>query len=106
MIAVLALAAAIAASPADATPSVPWPGPDKVKHFLMSALVQSTAYSMARAARMDRPNAQWIGGVSTMTIGVLKEVHDKRSGKPFSVSDLVWDAGGGVAAASLLNGAR
>jgi uncharacterized protein YfiM (DUF2279 family) len=103
VIATLALAATMA------TAAVPWPGgpgPDKVKHFLVSALVQSTAYSVARSAGVGRANAQWVGGVSTMTVGVLKEVRDKRSGQPFSVGDLVWDAGGGLAAASLLNGTR
>lgn len=83
-----------------------WFGADKIKHFLMSALVQSTAFSAARAAGVKRPNAQIVGGVSTTSIAFLKELHDRRTGKPFSVADLVWDAGGGVAAAALLNGTR
>jgi putative lipoprotein len=83
-----------------------WFGADKLKHFLMSALVQSTAFSAARAAGIRRPSAQIIAGVSTVSVGLLKEIHDRRVGKPFSVADLTWDAGGGVSAAALLNGTR
>ena len=83
-----------------------WFGADKVKHFLMSALIQSTTYSAARAAGVQRSTSQTLGGVATGTVGILKEVHDKRVGKPFSIQDLVWDAAGGVAAASLLNGTK
>jgi uncharacterized protein YfiM (DUF2279 family) len=81
-------------------------GADKLKHFFMSALVQSAAYSSARAVGMDRTNAQVVGVVSTTGIALLKEVHDKRNGQPFSVADLVWDAAGATAAASVLNGTR
>jgi uncharacterized protein YfiM (DUF2279 family) len=83
-----------------------WFGADKLKHFLMSAMVQSTAFSAARAAGIRRPSAQIVGGVSTVSVGFLKELHDRRSGKPFSLRDLLWDAGGGVSAAALLNGTR
>jgi len=83
-----------------------WFGADKMKHFLMSAMIQSAAYSTARAAGVQRSTGQAVAGVATLTFGVVKEVHDRRSRKPFSVEDLVWDAAGGVAAASLLNGTR
>jgi len=83
-----------------------WFGADKLKHFLMSALIQSTAYSTARAAGVSRAPSQMVGAAGVAGIGVWKELHDRRSRKPFSIEDLVWDAGGGLAAASLLNGAR
>ena len=83
-----------------------WFGADKVKHFLMSALVQSATYSAGRVARIDRGTSQLIGGGAVMATGVWKEFHDRRAGKPFSVEDLVWDASGGFAAAALLNGTR
>jgi uncharacterized protein YfiM (DUF2279 family) len=102
MIRVAALVALLSAPPVIGR----WFGADKLKHFLMSALVQSTTFSAARAAGMTRSNAQIVGGVSTTSIALLKELHDRRTGKPFSVADLVWDAGGGVAAAALLNGTR
>jgi uncharacterized protein YfiM (DUF2279 family) len=87
-------------------PGPRWFGADKLKHFLMSAMIQSAAYSTARAAGVERSTSQAIGGAATATFGVVKEIHDRRSRKPFSVEDLVWDAAGGVAAASLLNGTR
>ena len=84
----------------------PFFGADKVKHFLMCFLVQSTAYSAARAAGLERGASQVVGGAGVATVGLLKEVQDKRHGKPFSIGDLAVDAAGGVAAAALLNGTR
>lgn len=81
-------------------------GADKVKHFLMSFLVQSAGYSAARAAGLDRTPAQIVGGTGVAAVGVAKELHDRAVKKGLSVSDLMWDAAGGVAAASLLNGTR
>jgi uncharacterized protein YfiM (DUF2279 family) len=81
-------------------------GADKVKHFFASAFVQSLGYSAARVTGINRANAQIVAGVSTAGVGLLKEMYDKRNGKPFSVGDLLWDAAGATAAASLLNGTR
>ena len=83
-----------------------WFGADKLKHFTLSAFIHSATFSLARSARMDRAASQWSAAGTTMTIGVVKEMHDRRAKKPFSVQDLVWDAAGSWAAASLLNGAR
>jgi putative lipoprotein len=83
-----------------------WFGADKIKHFLMSALVQSATYSVGRIAGVDRSASQVTGAAAVLSIGVAKEIHDRRAGKPFSIEDLVWDAAGGVAAAALLNGTR
>ena len=103
MIKAIALVALLGAPrpPADS-----WFGADKVKHFLMSALIQSASFSIARAAKADRPAAIMIGGVSVATLGLWKEFHDRRSGRPFSAADLAWDAAGALAAASILNGTR
>jgi uncharacterized protein YfiM (DUF2279 family) len=83
-----------------------WFGTDKVKHFFMSAFVQSATFSVARAAGASHTGAQTIGGVVTGVIGVGREVHDRRVGKIFSVRDLVWDAAGATAAAVVLRRAR
>lgn len=83
-----------------------WFGADKMKHFMMSAFIQSAAFSVARAARMPRSNAQFVGGVSSVTMAVGKEVLDRRRGSRFSVRDLLWDGAGALAAAALLNGTR
>jgi len=84
----------------------PFFGADKVKHFLLSFLVQSTGYSMSRAAGLDRGASQAVGAAGVATVGLLKEIQDKRRGKPFSIGDLAVDAAGGLAAAALLNGTR
>ena len=83
-----------------------WFGADKAKHFLVSAFVHSVAFSASRAAGIERPNSQLIGGVSTLTVGLWKETRDRRLNREFSATDLVWDAAGGLAAAALLNGTR
>ena len=101
MILHLAAAMLIAAPPRDS-----WFGTDKVKHFFMSALVQSASFSAARAAGASNSSAQLMGGVVTAAFGIGREVHDRRVGKIFSGKDLVWDAAGGVSAAVLLRRTR
>jgi uncharacterized protein YfiM (DUF2279 family) len=83
-----------------------WFGTDKVKHFFMSALIQSSAYSLARSADASRSNAQIAAGVASVAFGVAKEVRDRRQAKVLSVKDLIWDGAGALAAAALLNGTR
>ena len=82
-----------------------WIGRDKMKHFLVSAFVHSVAYSASRAVT-GRQAAQVLAGGAVVTVGVLKEMSDRRAGRPFSAADLVWNAAGAAGSASLLNGAR
>ena len=96
----LLLAFAVAADSGDG-----WTGRDKVKHFLVSAFVHSMAFSATRSVA-DRRAAGTAGAAAVVGVGVLKELHDRRSGRPFSVRDLAWGLAGGVASASLMNGAR
>jgi uncharacterized protein YfiM (DUF2279 family) len=101
MIRELAAVVLLASPPGDK-----WFGTDKVKHFFMSAFVQSATFSAARAAGVSSSNAQMIGGVATGVVGIGREVHDRRLGRIFSVKDLAWDAAGGVSAAALLRRTR
>ena len=80
-----------------------WFSPDKIKHFFMSAFIESVTYSALQAARVNRrPALSGAIGV-TMAIGVGREIHDKRTpGNIFSVRDLTWDAVGAAAGAVLL----
>jgi len=105
MIAAIAFALSLAVSPAP-QPKDSWLGSDKVKHFLVSAFVQSTAFSIARLAGANRTTAQIAGATSAATVGLWKEFHDRSQKKPFSPRDLAWDAAGALAAAAILNGAR
>lgn len=96
----LLLIALLAGRPA-APPGDGWFGVDKVKHFLVSAFIQSVTFSALETAGADRRSA--LAGASgvTITVGLAREWHDRRQGRPFSVRDLTWDAAG-VGAASLV----
>jgi uncharacterized protein YfiM (DUF2279 family) len=83
-----------------------WFGADKLKHFLMTAFVQSAAFSASRATGADRRLSNVIGAVASVTVGVSKELRDFRTGKPFSVQDLAWDAAGVGAMGALLARSR
>jgi uncharacterized protein YfiM (DUF2279 family) len=83
-----------------------WLSADKVKHFFISAFMQSVSYSVLRTARVPHDGA--LAGASTLTlvVAVGKEIHDERAGESFSVRDLAWDAAGAGAAAALLSRTR
>jgi uncharacterized protein YfiM (DUF2279 family) len=82
-------------------PSDSWWGPDKVKHFFMSAFVQSASYSALRLTRLDRGVSLGGATVVTLSLGLGRELHDRRTKGQFSVRDLAWNAAG-VGAASLV----
>lgn len=79
-----------------------WFGIDKVKHFLVSAFIQSVTFAALETAGADRRTA--LAGASgvTMGVGLAREWHDRRRGGPFSVRDLSWDAAGAGAASLVL----
>jgi uncharacterized protein YfiM (DUF2279 family) len=84
-----------------------WFGMDKIKHFFVSAFIESVTYSALQAARVNHRAA--LGGAIgvTMAVGVAREIHDKRTpGNIFSVRDLTWDAVGATAGAVLLSQTR
>lgn len=87
-------------------PGDSWASRDKVKHFFMSAFVQSVSYAALRTARVERGDALAASTALTLAVGVGKEVHDESSGGDFSMRDLAWDAAGAGAAAALLDGTR
>lgn len=87
-------------------PGGSWLGADKVKHFLMSAFVHSTTFSIARWTGANHASSQIVGGIASASAGVWKELSDRKSKRPFSVSDLVWDAAGAASAGALLNRTR
>lgn len=84
-----------------------WFGADKIKHFLMSAFIQSLTFGGLQYAGANR-NAAFAGSIGvTAAFGIGKEFHDKRIGERFSVRDIIWDAGGaGVAIVMLRNTQR
>jgi len=79
-----------------------WFGSDKIKHFFMSAFIQSLTFSGLQAAGAHR-NAAFAGSIGvTAAFGIGKEFHDKRLGEPFSLRDITWDAAGAGAAVVML----
>lgn len=85
-----------------ATPHDSWLGADKIKHFFLSAFIESVTYSGLRLARVDRGTALPVAAGVTMSLGVAKEVHDRATEGLFSLGDLTWDAAGTGAAAVML----
>lgn len=84
-----------AAQPADDR----WFARDKAYHFVASAVIQSAAHSVLRAAGSPYPEASVAAGVVTLGAGVGKELWDRSQGRFFSWKDLGADlAGGGTAA--------
>ena len=80
----------------------PWFGIDKVKHFFMSAFINSVSYSALQWAGAKHSSAM-AGAIGfTMAVGVGRELHDMRvPGNLFSIRDLTWDAIGTTAGAVL-----
>ena len=76
--------------------------PDKVKHFFLSAFVQSASYSALRLSGIEHGGALVTASAATVAVGIAKEVRDARSGGRFSAGDLVWDLLGAGAAAAVL----
>lgn len=77
-------------------------GADKIKHFFLTAFIQSVAYSTAQALGADRPDAMRasVGVAAGAAIG--REIYDARVKGRFSVPDLIWGAGGIGAASAML----
>ena len=83
-----------------------WFGTDKMKHFFMSAFIQSLAYSSARAVGASHDGAFVSATAATVGFGVGREVYDGRVKRAFSYKDLVWDGAGLAAGIVLVNNAR
>jgi putative lipoprotein len=83
-------------------PRESWFGADKIKHFLMSAFIESVTFSGLQATGAHR-NASFVGAIgATAVFGIGKEIHDKQRGESFSMRDITWDAAGAGAAIAML----
>jgi uncharacterized protein YfiM (DUF2279 family) len=81
-----------------------WFGIDKLKHFFMSAFIESVSYSALQAMGVSHRPAFGSAIGITIGVGVARELHDRRvPGNIFSVRDLTWDALGTGAGALLLS---
>jgi len=79
-----------------------WFAYDKIKHFMMSAFIQSLTFGGLQYAGASR-NAAFAGSIGiTAAFGIGKEFHDRRIGEPFSLRDITWDAAGAGTAILML----
>ena len=79
-----------------------WLGSDKFQHFFTSAVVQSMSYGALRTTGLPHGASLAAATAATATVGIGKEVVDRRTKGVFSVRDLAWDAAGAGAATVLL----
>jgi putative lipoprotein len=77
----------------------PWFGRDKLAHFAVSAVVQGATHAALRSVGNDSGAASRGAAVVTLTVGVGKELWDRRRGGDASVRDLAWDGIGGITGA-------
>jgi putative lipoprotein len=75
--------------PADA-----WLTRDKAQHFFLSAFAQSLGYGALRGAGVPHGTALAGASVATASLGVGKELRDRRVKGEFSLRDLTWDVAG------------
>jgi uncharacterized protein YfiM (DUF2279 family) len=79
-----------------------WFGTDKIKHFFLSAFVQSLSYSVIQVTTRGSGSSIILSAsATTAAVGIGKEIHDSRVKGEFSFRDLTWDAAG-IGAASLM----
>lgn len=79
-----------------------WFATDKMKHFFLSAFVQSLSYSVIQVTtKGSRSSLLLSASATTAAVGIGKEIHDRRVKGDFSARDLTWDFAG-IGAASLM----
>ena len=79
-----------------------WFSADKAKHFFTAAFVQSASFGGIRALGVSHRTSLAGASVVSGVVSVGKEISDSRRGGKASGKDLVWDAGGIIAATALV----
>ena len=102
VVAMLAISSVAQPQSAPKHPRDSWFGADKVKHFFMSAFIESMTFSGLQAAGASR-NTAFAGAIgTTAAFGIGREIHDKKTKGLFSLGDLTWDAVGAGSAGLVL----
>lgn len=81
----------------------PWLSADKAKHLLTSMVVESVSFSALRATHQSKKGSLIGATALTASIGVGKELYDRKFGGDPSFKDLAADGAGIVAAAVVLH---
>jgi len=95
------LPVAVGTRPRDA-----WIAEDKLKHGFMSLAVVGFTQASARTVDFDQSAAAVMGVAAGAIAGLGKEWYDRKSGRPFSYRDLIWDSIGIAAGAWLARNVR
>lgn len=85
------------------TPRDTFLGPDKVKHFFMSAFIESAGFGGMQAIGVSRTTSIEAATAVTVAAGIGREIHDGITKHLFSFGDLTWDAIGTGAALLLIS---
>jgi uncharacterized protein YfiM (DUF2279 family) len=89
--------------PDSLTPRDTFLGPDKVKHFFMSAFVESIGFAGMEAVGASRESSIGTATAVTAAAGIGREIHDRITKHLFSFGDLAWDALGTGAALLMIS---
>lgn len=85
-----------------ASPREPWFALDKAQHFVASAFIQGSTHGLLRATGLEYREASFAAAGVTATVGLGKELVDRRTKGQFSWRDLVADAAGAGAGAVIV----
>ena len=99
----LALALAFTSTPAAASDSDPWFGPDKALHFGVSVGLSAAGYAAISPWLESRSERALVGGAFSLSLGGGKELWDLTGHGDPSWRDFTWDVLGtavGVALAA------
>jgi uncharacterized protein YfiM (DUF2279 family) len=75
-----------------APPPDRWLAEDKLQHGFASLGLVTLTHAGARTISLDATPAIALGIAVSAAAGLGKEILDRRSGRPFSLRDLAWDA--------------
>ena len=90
----------------DPRPPDRWFGPDKVKHFVTSAVVTGMGYGALRATSAGHGSSLIGASGAALALGIGKEMRDRRAYGLFSTRDLAWDLAGIGAGAVMVSHAE
>src|SRR5437016_6314791 len=86
------LATVVLAQPAHADPRDPWFARDKASHYSVSLALAVGGYETGAIFSQRPPVRLATGVVVALSVGLAKEVSDRRNGGDSSFRDFTWDA--------------
>lgn len=76
---------------------------DKLKHFSVCFFLTSIIYQECKyELKIREKNSIYLGITIPLSLGIAKEIYDKKSYGLFSFKDILWDIGGIISATFLI----